>query len=188
MGFLTESQLRKMGFASIGEKVKISDRASIYRPDLLHIGNFVRIDDFVVISPSKASFTFGDYVHIGAHGLLVGQASISMDHYSGLSGRVSIYSSTDDYSGEFMTNPTVPEKYTRVDSAPVSLGKHVVVGSGTVILPGTAIGMGTAISAMSLVVRDIPESRIAGGIPCRPIKARSRKCLDLEKELRDSKT
>lgn len=186
MSYLSDSDLQSMGFASLGTGVKISDKASIYRPELIHLGNHVRIDDFVVISPSSQPFKFGNYIHIGAHGLLVGRASISMGDYSGLSGRVSIYSSSDDYSGEFMTNPTVPEEFTSVNSAPVNLGEHVIIGAGAVLLPGVTIGKGSAISALSLVVRDIGESVIAGGVPCRPIKTRSRKCFDLEKGLNDS--
>jgi acetyltransferase-like isoleucine patch superfamily enzyme len=107
-----------------------------------------------------------------------------MKDFSGLSGRVSIYSSSDDYSGEFMTNPTVPEEYSNVISKLVQLGKHVIVGAGTVILPGVSIGDGSAISALALVNRDIPAGVISGGTPCRTIKHRKTGLLDLEKKLR----
>jgi galactoside O-acetyltransferase len=114
---------------------------------------------------------------------LIGRESIRLEKFAGLSGRVSIYSSTDDYSGEFMTNPTVPEDLTRVESAPVVLMKHVIVGASAVILPGVTVGEVSAIAALSLVSRDVPKHVIAGGTPCRVIKPRSQKVIELEKKI-----
>lgn len=183
MAYLSEQELDKLGFADRGEHVLISDKCSIYNPHLISLGNHLRIDDFVVISPSEESFRIGDFVHIATHCTLIGRATIEMKDFSGLSGRVSIYSSTDDYSGEYLTNPTVPEEYGNVISNPVHLGKHVIVGAGTVVLPGVSIGEGSAISALALVNRDIPERVIAGGTPCRTIKPRKTDLLDLERKL-----
>ena len=39
---------------------------------------------------------------------------IELKDYVGVSSRSTIYSQTDDYSGEYMTNPTVPEEYKNV--------------------------------------------------------------------------
>lgn len=46
MAYLDEIQLKEMGFKSVGENVKISDKASFYGCDNISIGNNVRIDDF----------------------------------------------------------------------------------------------------------------------------------------------
>jgi len=183
MAYLSEQELDKLGFADRGEHVLISDKCSIYNPHLISFGNHVRIDDFVVISPSMEPFSIGNYVHIATHCSLIGRATIEMKDFSGLSGRVSIYSSSDDYSGQYLTNPTVPEEYGNVISKPVLLGKHVIVGAGTVVLPGVHIGDGSAISALALVNRDIPKSVIAGGTPCRTIKPRKTDLPELEKRI-----
>jgi galactoside O-acetyltransferase len=185
MGFLNDRDLDRIGLASYGRNVKISAKASFYRPDLIRLGNNVRIDDFVVISPSVSPFEIGNFVHIAAHCMLVGRSTIKMADFSGLSGRVSVYSSSDDYSGEFMTNPTVPSHLTRVESAPVSIGRHVVIGAGAVLLPGVEIGDGSAIAAMSLVNRSLGDGVIAGGMPCRVIKKRSDALFQLEKKIND---
>lgn len=183
MGFLSDNELRGLGFASLGNNVRISEKASIYRPDLIHLGDHIRIDDFTVISPSEKPFYLEGYNHVGSHSSLIGRESIRLEKFAGISGRVSIYSSTDDYSGEFMTNPTVPEDLTRVESAPVVLMKHVIVGASAVILPGVTVGEVSAIAALSLVSRDIPRHVIAGGTPCRVIKPRSQKVIELEKKI-----
>jgi len=183
MAYLSESELKKIGFANLGENILISDKCSIYNPHLIAIGSHVRIDDFAVISPSMEPFSIGNYVHIATHCSLIGRAAIEMKDFSGLSGRVSIYSSSDDYSGKFLTNPTVPDQFTNVFSAPVRLGRHVIVGAGTVILPGVTIGDGSAVSALALVKRDLPNEVIAGGNPCRTIKPRKKDWRDWEKKL-----
>jgi galactoside O-acetyltransferase len=183
MAYLSESELEKMGFALMGENVLISDKCSIYNPHLISLGSNIRIDDFVVISPSEEPFSIGNYVHIATHCSLIGRATIEMKDFSGLSGRVSIYSSSDDYSGDSLTNPTVPAELANVRSAPVTLGRHVIVGAGTVILPGVEIGDGSAISALALVKKDIPKEVIAGGNPCRVIKPRKTDWKELEKKV-----
>ncbi|MEM9052690.1 MAG: acyltransferase [Bacteroidota bacterium] len=183
MAFLSEKEIERLGFRSFGQNVKISDRASIYNPHLISLGDNVRIDDFVVISPSKEPFEFGSYIHIATHCALIGKSALTMKSYSGLSGRVSIYTSSDDYSGAYMTNPTVPKEFTNVTSGSVLLEEHVIIGAGTVILPGVSVRVGSAVSALALVTRDIPNHVIAGGVPCRVIKPRQKGLLEFVKKL-----
>lgn len=53
---------------------------------------------------------------------------------------------------------------------PVTIGKGVWIGGGSVILPGITIGENSVIGAGSVVVKDIPANCIAVGNPCRVIK------------------
>ena len=55
-------------------------------------------------------------------------------------------------------------------AAPITIGKNVWVGAGTIIGPGVTIGDNTTIGAGSVVTRDIPANVVAVGTPCRPIK------------------
>ena len=110
-----------------------------------------------------------------------------MADFSGLSSRVSIYSSSDDYSGATMTNPMVPREYTGVVHADVYLGRHVIVGSGSVILPGVTLEDGVAVGALSLVTKDCKEFGIYSGNPARRISDRKRDLLELEKLLLSNK-
>lgn len=186
MAYLDKNQLKAMGFKRLGSDVKISDKASIYNPSQISIGSHVRIDDFAILSAGSDGIILGDYVHIACFCGLMGAAEIRMDDFSGLSSRVFIYSSSDDYSGAALTNPTVPEKYTNVVSAPVHLHKHVIIGTCATILPGVSIGIGSAIGAYALVGKHIPERVIATGQPCRVVKARKIDLFKLEEELRKS--
>ena len=113
---------------------------------------------------------------------LIGKGRIELQDFCNLSSRVSIYSSSDDYSGESMTNPTVPEAFTHVDHRPVVLERHVIIGSGSVILPGVTIGAGTAVGALCLVAKDLEPFGIYAGSPLKRVKARSQHLLELEKQ------
>jgi galactoside O-acetyltransferase len=183
MAFLSREQLEDVGFESIGANVLISDKASLYNPGKISIGNNVRIDDFCVLSAGEGGIVIRDYVHIAVFSLLIGAGKIVMDDFSGLSSRVSIYSSNDDYSGSSLTNPTVPEQYRSVSVGNVYIGKHVIIGASCVILPDVNIGEGAAVGALSLVTKSCKPLRVYSGVPARPINDRKQGFKKFEQEL-----
>lgn len=183
--FYSKEELNNIGFKKIGENVLISKKTSIYSPEKMEIGDNVRIDDFVMIT---GSIVIGNNVHIAAYAALFsGEKTIELKDYVGVSSRVTIYSQTDDYSGEVLTNPTIPDEYKNVIKQDVTLEKHSIVGSSSVILPGAHIGEGTAIGSMSLINKPLEDWSIYVGIPCKKIADRSKKLLECEKNYIDRK-
>lgn len=183
--FLSKEELDKIGFKLLGKNVLISKWVMIYSPELISIGNNVRIDDFVMLS---GEITLGNNIHIAPYSELIGGAGgagIVMKNYSGLSSRVTIYAVSDDYSGEFMTNPTIPSNYTNIKKGRVVINEYVIVGATSVILPGVEIGEGAAVGAMSMVTKSLPEWKICRGIPARALIARSKKLKKLEQQYLD---
>jgi dTDP-4-amino-4,6-dideoxy-D-glucose acyltransferase len=183
MGYLGRKEIDAIGFASVGHDVMISKLASFHHAAAITIGNNVRIDDFCVLSAGIAGIEIGNFVHISVGAALIGAKRITLADFSGLSSHVSIYSSSDDYSGALMTNPTVPLPFRGGDHEEVFLGKHVIVGAGSVILPGTIIDEGVAIGALSLVNAHCEPFGIYAGTPAKRIKERSRELLKLENRL-----
>jgi len=181
MGMLTREQLDAMGFAHIGKDVCISDKASFYNCANIHIGDYSRIDDFCVLSAGRGGIHIGRNVHIAVFCSLLGQGKIELLDFAGLSSRVSLYSSSDDYSGKSMTNPTVPAEFTNVVHGDIQVGRHVIIGAGTIVLPGITIGEGSAIGALSLVTKHCDTFSIYSGSPAKRIKSRRRDLLDIEK-------
>ncbi len=180
--FYSKDELDQIGFLKVGYDVLISRKCSIYSPQNIIIGNNVRIDDFTILS---GNIEIGNYVHIAAFCFLCsGKYKIKMEDYSTISSRISVYAASDDYSGEYMTNPTVDDKYKNVTGGDVLIGKHVIVGTGSVILPGAQLMEGNSFGAMSLIVaRVYSKWGINVGIPARRIKDRSKNLLKYEKEL-----
>ena len=186
MAFLTEEQIKTMGFRHVGENCLLSDKASYYNCNNIKIGNNVRIDDFCVLSAGIGGIEIGSHIHIAVYSSLIGAGKIVLKDFCNISSKVAIYSSNDDYSGQFMTNPTVPSQYTNVTSSDVAIGKHVIVGSGSVILPGVTLERGVAIGALSLVNKNCTEFSVYMGTPAKKIKERKRDLLELEKQFLNS--
>jgi acetyltransferase-like isoleucine patch superfamily enzyme len=184
MAYLSKEELINLGFKSIGENVKISSITSFYNCKNITIGNNVRIDDFCVLSAGVGGIFIGDYIHIAVGSTLIGAAKIVLKDFCNISSRVSIYSSSDDYSGAFMTNPMIPSNFTNVFSKEVILEKHVIIGAGSVILPGVNLGVGVSVGAISLVNKDCKEFGIYCGIPAKKIKDRQKTFLQFEKFLK----
>jgi galactoside O-acetyltransferase len=105
-----------------------------------------------------------------------------MSDFSGLSSRVSIYSSTDDYSGDYLTNPTIDKKFTNVISGDVYIGKHVIIGAGSIVLPNVKINDYSSVGALSLVNKNVDEFKIVAGVPAKEIKNRNKNLKKLEKD------
>ena len=170
-------------FAAVGENVYVDPTARILGAERITVGSNVRIDAFSIISAGEDGIAIGDHVHIAAYVFMAGAARIEVSDFAGISGRTSIYSSNDDYSGQSLTGPTVPMDLRELTTAPVTIGRHVVVGAGSVVLPGASIGDGAVVGAMSLVKEPVPRFAVAAGIPARRIRDRDRTILDLEAQL-----
>jgi acetyltransferase-like isoleucine patch superfamily enzyme len=178
MAYLTEIELQNFGFKALGKKVKISDKASVYNPDQIEIGDHSRIDDFCVIS---GKIKLGRYVHIAPFCLVAGgEKGIQMDDFSGLAYQVQIFSQSDDYTGRSLTNPTVPSKYKKEAKRHVHLAKHVIVGAGSIVFPGVYLAEGCSVGAMTLVSKSTEPWGIYVGNPAKRVKERKKTLLDLE--------
>jgi len=187
MAFYSKQELLNLGFFSVGENPMISSRASFYGCSRIVIGDHVRIDDFCILSAGEGGIELGSYIHLAVYSSIIGAGKVHIHDFCNISSRVSIYSSNDDYSGEFMTNPMVCELYTNVTHGPVILNKHVIVGAGSVILPNVTIGLGGAIGALSLVNSSLNPLGIYAGQPVKYIKARKENFLELEAQFIKSK-
>jgi len=180
--FLSIEELSYVGFKSYGENVLISKYAKFYHPERIVIGNNVRIDDFCILS-AGGKIEIGNYIHIACYTSIIGEGNVTIEDFCSISGRVSIYSSSDDYMGLAMTNPMVPSSFTRVSSLPVIMHKHVILGCGTIILPGVELGEGVSIGAMSLVNENCEAETIYTGNPLQKKGKRQQRYHKLEKKM-----
>lgn len=179
MAYLTEQQLHDIGFKKLGKNIKISDKASIYNAEKIEIGDNSRIDDFCILS---GKIKIGRNVHFAAMCLVAGgEEGVHFSDFSGLAYQVQVFSQSDDYSGRSLTNPTIPKHFKHELKKPVFLGKHVIVGAGSIILPGVEIAEGCSIGALSLVNKSTEVWGIYAGNPAKRIKERKKDLLLLEK-------
>ena len=177
MAYMNQNEMQDMGFKSLGNNVKISTKASIYNCDQIEIGDNSRIDDFCVIS---GTIQIGRYVHLTPMCLVAGgEKGVVISDYVTMAYGVKVFSQSDDYSGQTMTNSMIPKKYKNEYKSRVVLEKYSIIGAGSIIMPGIIIAEGASIGAMSLVTKDIEPWSINVGVPARKIKNRSKDLLNL---------
>lgn len=187
MAFYTSEEVRRIGFRRVGKGALISRDAKIYRPENISIGDHSRIDDFVTLTASpEGVIDIGSYVHLAAYSMVESSAGVVFKDFSGLAARVTVYGSSDDYLGMYLTNPCVPLKHRSIRSELIQLGQHAVVGTGSVLLPGAMLGDGVAVGAMSLVSGSLEPFGVYVGVPVRRVKERSRALLEREAEVRSA--
>lgn len=164
----------------IGRGSVIDPTVRIFGAGPVRIGERVRIDAYCVITVGSAGVTVEDNVHVAAFCFLSASgAALHLESFCGVSSHVAIFTSTEDYSGGWMSNPTVPAQFKNVRSGPVRFQRHALVGSHAVIMPGVTLGLGCSVGAASFVNKSIPDGAVVAGTPLRIVGHR-----DVEELLR----
>ena len=182
--FLTEDQLKKINFGKIGSNVLIDEYVNITQPENVFIENNVRIDAFTNLI-SSGKLYISSNVHISSFCHLVSYGEIFMDKFSGLSQGVKVYSISDDYLGNEPTNPTIPNKYKRMNFKKITIEKYVIVGSNSIIMSGVTIGEGSSVGALSYVNKNLESWCVYDGKPIKKICKRKKIMLDKYKSYTD---
>jgi len=180
--FYEREELEKACFAQLGENVLIKRICGLFFTENMEIGSNVRIDDFSILVAS-GYLKIGSYVHIASHCYLAGSHGIEMGDFSGLAPGVKIFSGSDDYSGEKLTNPTVGHDNGGGPHGTVRLGRHVIIGTNSVILPKVDIGEGSSAGALTLITKSLAPWGVYFGSPARRLKDRKKDLLKLEEKL-----
>lgn len=117
---------------------------------------------------------YGENIHIGSNieinmnCVFLDCNRITIGDYSGIGPGVHIY--TVFHSTKPSERRSAGNTFWKCLSAPVTIGKNVWIGGGSIILPGVTIGDGSTIGAGSVVTKSIPANVLAVGNPCRVIK------------------
>jgi galactoside O-acetyltransferase len=127
--------------------------------------------------------TIGRNVHIAVFcNIAGGTEGITIDDFSGIAYGCHVFSQSDDFTGSSLTGPTVPSKYKRETKKAVHIGRHCIIGTGSLIFPGVTLSEGCSVGALSMVTRSTEEWCVYYGIPAKKIKKRKRDVLNLKKE------
>jgi galactoside O-acetyltransferase len=186
MGYLSKRELSKLNFLSLGNGVLISELASLHKTELMAIGDNSRIDDFCAVS---GNVHIGRNVHVSVHcSITASREWATFEDFSGLAMGCHVFTSSDDYSGKSMTNPTVPIEYRSPKHGSIRIGRHVIVGATSVIFPGANIADGCSIGAFSMVNKSTEPWGVYTGVPAIRIRDRSKELLVLEQKYLDSES
>ncbi|HQS67304.1 MAG TPA: acyltransferase [Sulfuricurvum sp.] len=170
---------------SIAKNVKIYDLAKIIsNGNNFSIDEYSQVDDFVFINAGIQT-SIGKFVHISSFTSIIGGGELYMEDFSGLSAGCRIITGSDDFSGPYLSNPTVPAKYKNVKSGIINIGKHAIIGSNAIILPNITIGEGATVGAGGIVAKDLEPWSIYIGYNPKKVGERDQNgIIDLERKLR----
>jgi galactoside O-acetyltransferase len=173
----------KQLFKKCGKNVKIYPLAKIINPEKVEIDDYSIIDDFTFIEGGKG-IKIGKYVHISNFTSIIGGGKLEIGNFSGVSAGCRIITGTDDFLGNSLTGPCVPKKYRTVNHKDVlKIGKHAILGTNTIVHPNITIGQGAVTGSNTLVTKNLEPWTIYIGSPARKLKNRSKRILQLEKQL-----
>jgi acetyltransferase-like isoleucine patch superfamily enzyme len=154
---------------------------AIIHPTVLFFGYGVisvkqqsRIDAYSVITSGPAGVKIGKWVHIGSHVAIHGGGGpVRIEDGVSLSGRVTLYTSNDDFSGGDLIGPTFADKFRHVENDAVTLEQCVAVGVGSVVLPGVTMFRGAACGALCVVRKNVSAGDVVAGNPQQVITKRN---------------
>lgn len=135
------SGLLRSRLKSCGVSVDIMMPSVIENPDLVVLGNRVRIAPFLHIWG-------GGGVEIGSNVLIASHVVITSESHE----------------------PESPLFIDSHVKAPVKIGDNVWIGSHAIILHGVTVGNGAIIGAGALVREDVPPRAVVGGVPAKVIR------------------
>jgi len=170
----TKEELLSQGVIT-GKNVQVH-RSVLFFGGNIRLGSDVRIDCHCVVT-SKSPVVLGSNIHLAAGVYIYGSSGVTLEDYVGVSSRCVIFTTSDDYSGGYLTNPTIPDGFRKVYAAPVLIQKHVVIGCGSIIMPGVTLHQGSSIGALSYVNKSVPPNMIVSGHPLRKIGTRNASLL-----------
>lgn len=184
MSYLSEVELEQLGLTA-GRGVRISRDARIFGADRVLLGDNVRIDAFCIVSSGPSGkVKFGSHIHIASGVRIFGEGGISLGDFSSISAGSTLYSASDDYSGEWLMGPHLPPNVTSVDARPIEVGPFAAVGAHALVLPGVVFGEGAVLGAMSMARGALSEWTIYAGVPCRRVRSRLSRVTSLAEQVR----
>jgi acetyltransferase-like isoleucine patch superfamily enzyme len=136
----------------------------------LKVGPYSRIDEGCVFT---GDVEIGARTHIAFYVVLSGKSGIRIGDYCGLAPFTAIFTEVDDYGGEALFGPCVPESFRKTSGGPVVIQDNVIVGARTTILGAVTLYKGCSVGAHSLVKTDCFSDLLYAGTPAREIKKKS---------------
>ena len=131
-----------------------------------------RIDSLILVYPGvylthTYGISAGKSVSINSGAVLDGRGGITIGDYVMIGPNVCIASSSHHYKDR-----SVPMSLQGHYMKPVTIKNDVWIGANATILGGVIIGQGAIIGAGAVVIKDVPDFSIAGGVPAKVIGQR----------------
>ncbi len=146
-----------------GSVIYCSVRRDLLPNHRFSLGRRSVIESFCAVNNGVGDVIIGDNVRLGIGSTIIGPAVMHDDSFTGqnclISGLIHNY---EDPVAEIIAQG--------VSVKPVEIGRGTYLGANVVVVAGVSIGRHCVIGAGSVVTRDIPDFTVAAGSPAKPIK------------------
>jgi acetyltransferase-like isoleucine patch superfamily enzyme len=139
----------------------------------LTIGDNVLIDGGVYLTADGGTLEIGADSYIGMGTVIVAAERVSI----GCDALIAAYVTIRDQD-HGVSKPGVPYRAQPPQSAPVSIGQNVWLGTHAAVLKGVTIGEGCIVGANAVVTRDLPPNCVAVGVPAKMIRQKTETGID----------
>ena len=112
-----------------------------------------------------SNISIGKDTIIGENAVLDGRDKLIIGDHVDIASEVMVYNAEHDLNDENF----------KAIAAPVEIDDYVFIGPRAIILPGAKIGRGAVVAAGAVVVKDVGEFEIVGGVPAKVIGERKLK-------------
>lgn len=146
-----------------GSSVARSARMDVFPFYKFELGNNSAIEDFCCVNNGVGDVIIGDETHIGISNMLTGPLKIG--NYVIFAQNISLSGLNHGYE-----NIDEPIRKQKVTMAPIIVEDECWVGSNAVLTAGVTIGKHSVVGAGSVVTKDVPPYTIVVGNPARVIK------------------
>ena len=147
--------------AEIHKSVNIRDYKKI------SIGEYVRINQGVILWPGKQKIIIGDHSDLNPYVAIYGKVTIGK--YNLIAPHVMLAGGTHNFS-----DINIPIKHQKGSTRGIIIEDDVWVGANAVIVDGVCVGRGAIVGAGAVVTRDVEPYAIVGGNPAKLIRFRNR--------------
>ncbi len=159
-------------FGKWGEESRLRPPASLFRPQLIHVGDNVLICEHAWLTAKdrrgdgRGTLMIGDGTYIGRFAQINAWQDVVIEPNVLIADRVLISDADHNYADVNMPIIQQGDEF----KGRVLLCSGCWIGIGAVILPGVRIGKNAVVAANAVVVHDVPDYAVVGGVPAKVIK------------------
>jgi acetyltransferase-like isoleucine patch superfamily enzyme len=146
-----------------GARIRFSARLDVFPFNKFSIGKKSIIEDFSTINNGVGDVFIGDNSRIGLSTVIIGPVYIG--NYVILAQNIVVSGLNHSYE-----DISLPPRLQKVSTKPIRIEDNVWIGANAVITAGVTIGKHSVVGAGSVVTKDVPGYCVAVGNPARIIK------------------